>query len=227
MFHFVPPKPIRQFKYYCDKKFRIDLIEDLYEKHEDYGILYLNGCEFTFYCLNGYDLYEVTKTTRKKLPRTHRRGGQSQNRFARLHDEAIHNYLVKINEACLDVFINEDTSLPNIKGMVIIGSGNKKMQFQTVLDSRLKTIVLGVFTSERLDYQVALEVIQKFTREKNISLVKEVFDCGGKLSYGEKEVIENVENGLMEMIILTPQLEKSLIDKGINDKYLGWRHYST
>ena len=70
LFYFTPPKPIKKRNYLCDKHFRVDFIEDLYQQHEDYGILYLNGDEFTFYCLNGPDLFEVTKTTRKKLPRT-------------------------------------------------------------------------------------------------------------------------------------------------------------
>lgn len=210
IFYFTPPKPIKKYIYLCDKYFRVDFIEDLYQKYTDYGILYLNGDEFTFYCLNGPDLFEVTKTTRKKLPRTHRRGGQSQNRIARLRDEAINNYLTKINEACVDTFIDENTTLPNIEGLVIIGSGNKKQQFYSKLDARLKNIHLGTFTAERLDYEIITGTITKSIRSKNIKLVKSVFDDTAKLQYGKKEVIDCLKNGLLETIILTPDMNDTI-----------------
>ena len=216
--YFVPPKPIREFRYLCDKKFRTELIEDLYQQYEDYGVLYLAGCEFTFYILNGKDLYEITKTTRKKLPRTHKRGGQSQNRIARLRDEAIHNYLVKINELCVDYFIDPETTLPKIKGLVIMGSGNKKVKLQDKLDPRIKKILLGVFTSEEFNHQIVTNAVDSFIRGKDIKIVRDVLDSGDKLEYGEKEIIDALDNGFMESIIITPQMEKELEKKKIDIK---------
>ena len=218
IFYFIPPKPIKKYIYLCDKHFRIDFIEDLYQKHADYGILYLNGDEFTFYCLNGPDLFEVTKTTRKKLPRTHRRGGQSQNRIARIRDEAINNYLTKINEACIETFIDENTTLPNIEGFIIIGSGNKKEKFQSKLDARLKQVHLGTFTSERLDYEIVTDTVTKSIRQKNIIMIENIFNDTDKLQYGEIEVIESLKNGLMEIIILTPDMNEKLKKEDINIK---------
>lgn len=215
---FVPPKPIREFRYLCDKKFLIDLIEDLYQEHDDYGVLYLAGCEYTFYVLNGADLYEITKTTRKKLPRTHKRGGQSQNRIARLRDEAIHVYLTKINEACLDLYIDTETSLPKIKGFVIIGSGNKKVKLQDKLDPRIKSILLGVFTSDKLDYDVAKEAVDNSIRQKDIAIMKNVLDSGDKLEYGEKEILDALDYGYMETIIITSNMETQLHNKNIDIK---------
>lgn len=218
--HFVPPKPIREFRYLCDKKFRTELIEDLYQVYEDYGVLYLAGCEYTFYVLNGKDLYEITRTTRKKLPRTHKRGGQSQNRIARLRDEAIHNYLVKINELCVDYFIDPETSLPKIKGFIVIGSGNKKVKFQDKLDPRIRRILLGVFTSDQLDCEIVLNSVNGFIRQKHLNIVKDVLDSGNKLEYGEKEVIEAIQEGFMESVIITPDMEKRLKKKNINIKQM-------
>ena len=216
--YFVPPKPIREFNYMCDKKFRIELIEDLYQEYEDYGVLYLAGCEFTFYVLNGKDLYELTKTTRKKLPRTHRRGGQSQNRIARLRDEAIHNYIVKINEACLNLFIDPETSLPKIKGFVIIGSGNKKTKLNDKLDPRLKAILLGVFTSDDLDYDIAYNAVYTFIEGKDRAIVKDVLDSGEKIEYGKKEILEALKCGYLETVILTSDMEKELEKENHNIK---------
>lgn len=170
--------------------------------------------------MNGPDLFEVTKTTRKKLPRTHRRGGQSQNRIARLRDEAINNYLTKINEACIDTFIDTNTTLPNIEGLIIIGSGNKKIQLESKLDARLKNIHLGTFTSERLDYETITDTVSKSIRQKNKLLVKSVFDTPDKLQYGKKEVIDNLKTGLLETIILTPDMNDELDKSNDNIKEL-------
>jgi peptide chain release factor subunit 1 len=214
--YFVPPKPVRDFNYLCDKKFRTELIEDLYQEHEDYGVLYLAGCEFTFYVLNGKDLYELTKTTRKRLPRTHRRGGQSQNRIARLRDEAIHNYIIKINEECLDLFIDTQTTLPKIKGFVIIGSGNKKTKLSDKLDPRLKAILLGVFTSDDIDYDIAYGAVNTFIQGKDNAIVKDVLESGEKLEYGKKQILEALECGYLEKIIITSDMEKELETENYN-----------
>lgn len=216
--HFVPPKPIREFRYLCDKRFRIELIEDLYQEYDDYGVLYLAGCEYTFYVLNGKDLYEITKTTRKKLPRTHKRGGQSQNRIARLRDEAIHVYLGKLNEACLDMFIDENTTLPKIKGFVIMGSGNKKIKLQDQLDPRIKSILLGVFTSDRLDIDIVLSSVSEFIKQKDNKIVQDILNAGDKLEYGEKEILEALNSGYMETILITPDIETKFKKKQINIK---------
>lgn len=216
--YFIPPKPIRDFIYLCDKKFRTDLIEDLYQSYDDYGVLYLSGCEFSFYVLNGTDLYEITKTTRKQLPRTHKRGGQSQNRIARLRDEAIHNYLIKLNEKCTELFIDEKTSLPKIKGLVIIGSGNKKVKLHDVLDPRLKTILLATITSDHLDYNIALQTVNKSIHDKNNKIVSHILDDDTKLEYGQKEVIKALDDGFIKSIIITPDMENKLEQLQINIK---------
>jgi peptide chain release factor subunit 1 len=214
--YFVPPKPIREFVYLCDKKFRIDLIEDLYQQYDDYGVLYLSGCEFSFYILNGKDLYEITKTTRKRLPRTHKRGGQSQNRIARLRDEAIHNYLVKLNEKCLELFIDEKTTLPKIKGLVIIGSGNKKIKFQDKLDPRIKAILLGVITSDHLDYKTAFDTVQRSIKEQDNKIIQDILDDENTLEYGEKETIKSLDDGYLKCIIITPKMKTKLIKNNID-----------
>lgn len=210
--HFIPPKPIKHFTYLCDKVFHIEMIEELYEQHPDYGIIHIDGCQFSFYILNGIDLYDITKTTRKKLPRTHKRGGQSQNRIARLRDEAIHNYLVKINEKSLELFIDDLTTLPNINGLVIIGGGNKKTKLVDLLDSRLKNILLGTLTMEYLDSTKIIKLVNKSIKDKETQLINYILDISNehKLEYGQKEIITNLQNGMMEMIVITKEIEKKI-----------------
>jgi len=205
--YFIPPKPIREFIYLCDKTFRTDLIEDLYQVYDDYGVLYLSGYEFSFYVLNGKDLYEITKTTRKRLPRTHKRGGQSQNRIARLRDEAIHNYLTILNEKCLELFIDDKTTLPKIKGLVIIGAGDKKVKLYDQLDHRIKAILLATITSDHLDSNIALETVNKSILSKNNKIVEDILDDKTKLEYGEKETIAALDEGYLEIVIVTPKME--------------------
>lgn len=204
-FYFITPKPICKFVYLCDKCFHTDLIENLYQTYDDYGVLYLDGCEYSFYVLNGSELYEVTKTTRKRLPRTHKRGGQSQNRIARLRQEAINVYLTKINEASVDLFIDEATSLPKIKGLIIIGAGNKKDQFTHKLDPRLSTIVLSVVTSDHLDTDTVVQIVDESISRHNERIIKNVLADNTRLEYGHKEVLAKLDDGLLETIIITQE----------------------
>lgn len=145
----------------------------------------------------------MTKTTRKQLPRTHCRGGQSQNRIARLRDEAIHNYLVKLNEKCVELFIDPKTSLPRIKGLVIMGAGNKKMKLQDVLDPRIKGIILEIVTTEYLDATIASQIVDNAIQHKNQTIVSSVLKNEAKLEYGHQEVIQLLDDGMLEIIIVT------------------------
>jgi peptide chain release factor subunit 1 len=97
------------------------------------------------------------------LPKKHGRGGQSAARFGRLRLEKRHNYVRKVRacaRACVCVLVEGLTprgqvtefavqhfitnDLPNVKGLVLAGSGEFKQQLMLVdfFDQRLKKIVI-------------------------------------------------------------------------------------
>ena len=73
----------------------------------------------------------------KCLAYRHGRGGQSALRFARLRLEKRHNYVRKVAELAVQMFITADK--PNVSGLVLAGSADFKSELQTsdMFDQRL------------------------------------------------------------------------------------------
>lgn len=71
------------------------------------------------------------------LPKKHGRGGQSALRFARLRLEKRHNYLRKVAEMSVTMFITDNK--PNIRGLVLCGSAEFKndLAASDLFDGRL------------------------------------------------------------------------------------------
>ena len=72
------------------------------------------------------------------LPKKHGRGGQSALRFARLRMEKRHNYVRKVAETAVQLFISNDK--PNISGMILAGSADFKTELSQsdMFDPRLQ-----------------------------------------------------------------------------------------
>eukprot|EP01052_Picozoa_sp_SAG31_P047678 SAG31_NODE_9647_length_1246_cov_1.189189_1_plen_75_part_10 len=70
------------------------------------------------------------------------RGGQSAQRFARLRMEKRHNYLRKVAETAVQMFITSDKV--NVSGLVLAGSADFKTELGTsdLLDLRLKAAII-------------------------------------------------------------------------------------
>ena len=142
----IPPKPITECIYKCDKKFHTECLIDLYKDHDCYGAVFITGTGCIFYEISGTatNLLEKFKV---KLPNEHSRGGQSQNRISHLRDEAIHNYITKCVERTNKYYI--ENGLPSIKKLIIAGPAEKKILLQNRLIPHLKDIcVIATHTTE-------------------------------------------------------------------------------
>ena len=78
------------------------------------------------------------------LPKKHGRGGQSALRFARLRLEKRHNYLRKVAETAVQMFIANDR--PNVAGLILAGSAEFKQRLNQsdLFDIRLQAIVTKI-----------------------------------------------------------------------------------
>lgn len=79
------------------------------------------------------------------LPKKHRSGGQSAQRFGRIRDGMRHNYVRKVAEEAVRQFIDDDKI--NVAGLVLAGSAEFKVVLSQsdLFDLRLrqKVIVLA------------------------------------------------------------------------------------
>lgn len=120
----------------------VQALEELLESDAKYGFIVMDGNGSLFGTLSGNTRDILHKFT-VDLPKKHGRGGQSALRFARLRLEKRHNYVRKVAETAVQMFIT-DGQRPNVAGLVVAGSAEfkDKLVDSEMFDPRLKAIVL-------------------------------------------------------------------------------------
>ena len=141
---FEPFKPINTSLYLCDNKFHTEALQELLESDAKYGFIIMDGNGSLFGTLSG-NTRNVLHKFSVDLPKKHGRGGQSALRFARLRLEKRHNYVRKVAETSVQMFVT-DGQRPNVAGLVVAGSAEfkEKLLDSELFDPRLKAIVLLV-----------------------------------------------------------------------------------
>ena len=213
---FEPFKPINKFIYKCDNKFHTEALMELLEDDKKYGFIIVDGSGAVYGTLSGNNKEILAKFT-VDLPKKHGRGGQSQMRFARIRLEKRHNYLRKVAETAVTVFIEND--LPNVEGLILAGSSvfKKQLSQTDMFDKRLKSIVLQVidiayggeagFNQAILFAQETLKNVQ-FVKEKKLlsAYFDEINKDTGKFCYGVKDTMYALEGGAIETLIVWEEL---------------------
>lgn len=78
------------------------------------------------------------------LPTKIRRGGQSKNRYARLYNEKVHRYLLRVAETAIEHCTSH--GVPSVKGIILAGSVNMKERLasHSAFDSGNRRQVVGL-----------------------------------------------------------------------------------
>lgn len=138
-----PLKPLRRGFYRCDNRFHTELLlEQLVDGHARFGFIILDGSDASFYLLNGKNRETLFEWSKVNLPKKHGRGGQSQNRFARIREEKRELYVNRVAELTIDHFITENVC--NVQGLILAGCADLKNELFAKLDPRLKASVLTI-----------------------------------------------------------------------------------
>lgn len=217
-----PTNPIEKKLYICDNKFHTQHLEDNLEDKKTYGLITLEAGSSSIAILTGSKL-DIIRSMHGAVPKKHRAGGQSAARFGRLRDEAIDRFLKRIAERAKDIYL--DTEEYEVKGLIIGGPGlfkNKLIQ-DGYLDRRLQKIVLKTFDlsygsgkegmNELVEY--SKEVIEgvRFIEEKELvsQWLDHVYKDTGLASYGEKEIRSLFNQGAVNTLLLSEELDKTRV----------------
>jgi peptide subunit release factor 1 (eRF1) len=175
---FSPPRPIKKFIYWCGKDFITEPIEELYkEPIERYGILKVFGEETVVQISNEFGEVKTIDVKTTKLQKRQDRGGQSQNRIARLRLETIHNYLKSAAEKATAAFVSE--GVPNVNAILVVGSGLKKEQILEYLNIKVPIYVKTINLTE--DYSnYIFEMIAEVGKNKETRELNEVLELMAK-----------------------------------------------
>lgn len=120
-----------------------------------FGFIVMDGSGCLFGTLQG-NAKEILHKFSVELPKKHGRGGQSALRFARLRMEKRHNYLRKVAEMAVEMFIKNDKV--TVTGLVLAGSAQFKTELgqSDMFDQRLQ-----------VSFFCVIQTISKFSRQKS------------------------------------------------------------
>merc|ERR1711937_631426 len=218
---FEPFKPINTSLYLCDNKFHTEALQELLTDDNKFGFIIMDGNGALFGTLQG-NTREVLHKFTVDLPKKHGRGGQSAVRFARLREEKRHNYVRKVAETAVQMFIKDDKV--NVEGLILAGSADFKSNLNTsdMFDNRLKVAVLqevDISYGGEAGFNQAIELSQdtlktvKFIQEKKLLL--KYFDEinrndgieAGKYCFGIVDTMNALESGACETLIVWENLD--------------------
>jgi len=214
---FEPFKPINTSLYLCDNKFHTEALSALLADDNKFGFIVMDGNGALFGTLQG-NTREVLHKFTVDLPKKHGRGGQSALRFARLRMEKRHNYVRKVAETAVQLFISNDK--PNCAGLVLAGSADFKTELSQsdMFDPRLQAKVIklvDVSYGGENGFNQAIELAAeslanvKFIQEKKLigKYFEEISQDTGKYCFGVVDTLKALECGAVEILICWENLD--------------------
>ncbi|MEM0480625.1 MAG: peptide chain release factor aRF-1 [Candidatus Aenigmatarchaeota archaeon] len=208
-----PPEPLNVKLYHCDQEFVLEPLKELLKEKDVYGLIVLDAKEATIGILRGKNIIPVFNKE-SDVPSKTSKGGWSQQRYKRIREQALDEWLKKIGEKASQIFLQE-----NVKGIIIGGPGPTKEEFVNgdYLDYRLKNKVIAVkdvgYTDEYgLEELVkrSQDVLQEasITKEKNI--LNDFFAKIAKnenVVYGYSNTIKYLESGALEKLLISEDFD--------------------
>lgn len=211
-----PPEPVPVNLYRCDNTFHLEPLEGMVGDKQAYGLVVIDRSEATIGLLKG-ERVEVLRNHQSMVPRKHTKGGQSQQRFERLIEEAAQNFFKKVGESASELF----NRIEDLQGILVGGPGQTKEQWLKGdhLHHELQKKVLDTFDTGYTDEHGLDELVDNahdfleqlgLTREKDLinRFLAEVRKEGGLFSYGEDQVRERLKMGAVDTLLLSEELRR-------------------
>lgn len=209
LFAISPPEPIKVQLYHCDSQFLLDpLIVE--RRRERFGLIAMDGKEATLAILEG-NVYKIVKDIPYLGPSKTVKGGSAAARYDRTLEEAKENYFKRVGAAMDEIFLPSGIRKVIIGGPGPVKETFAKLRFFNYQFELLPTIDIG-YTGEYGIIELVDKVPSIIAEEKAIR-AKELFGRfmkeivkEGLAVYGAKEVITALEQGKVEILLLSEKL---------------------
>jgi len=210
-----PPEPIQIYLYRCDARFHTDHLQEFLKEKETFGIIVLDASDAAFATVRGKRL-EVVKQITSGIPGKFRAGGQSARRFDRQREAKLQEYFTRIGEHANEIFL----PIENLKSMLLGGPGPTKYDFEkgNYLHYTLKEKIVATVDTSYVNDRGVEEVVDKsedilrrirYVEEKKVmqKFLREIGQDSGLATYGEEDVRKYLNNGIVETLLLSEDLE--------------------
>lgn len=216
-----PPVPLKTRIYRCDKEFVLDLLRDVMETKEVYGLVVIDRRDANIALLKGKAIVPLLKT-HSQVPGKFKAGGQSAARFARVREGAVKDHYKKVGEYVKEQFLK----MKGLKGIIVGGPGPTKYDFVDgdFITNEVKKKIIGIkdlsYTGEfgleeLVDKSQDLLAKEEIADEKKIMnrFLELLAKNPAKVSYGEAEVMNNLKLGAVDVLLLSEALDDSKIEE--------------
>jgi peptide chain release factor subunit 1 len=216
-----PPVPLNMRIYRCDKDFKLDIIREMLDTKESYGLIVMDRRDANIAFLKGKTIVPLLKT-HSEVPGKFKAGGQSAPRFARLREGAAKEHYKKVAEYAKEQFLGNE----NLKGIIVGGPGPTKYDFVEggYLTTELKNKVIAI---KDLSYTGDFGLEELVEKSEDVLASEEVakekktmgtfFDKlsknPGMVTYGEAETMSKLKLGAVELVLLSDELDDVKIDE--------------
>jgi len=216
-----PPKPMKVKLYRCDQIFVLDPLKEMLETDEVYGLLVIDRKEATIGILEGKSIKSLQHMT-SGVPSKVRAGGQSAMRFHRITEGLAKEFFRRVSETMKELFFENK----KLKGILIGGPIPTKEEFVETgnLVTALKDKIIAIKDQGDTDSSGLKELVdscQDVLAEQEIIKQKKILDDffralakePEKVCYGEKEVKQRLEEGMVKILVLSKSLKKDKLQE--------------
>lgn len=206
-----PPEPLKQRIYRCDQNFITDALKEMVRETEIYGLVVLDKSEADIGLLSGKKIKSL-KHMESIVPGKTKAGGWSANRYARIREGMLNDFLKKVG----DIASAQFKDLRDLKGVLIGGSGPVKNMFAEgdFLNYEVKNKIIGIIdTSYTGSYgmQETVDRAEDVLEEASVMKEKKILDRffgelekdSGLATYGLRETMESLKSGNIELLLIS------------------------
>ena len=214
LYEVIPPEPVPISIYRCDSRFYLDPLKDMTKIKNIIGLFTVDRKESCVALLKGRKV-EILDYLTSGIPGKHRQGGQSAQRFERLHELAIHEFFKRVADR-----INQYFSSSDVTGVIVGGPGPTKNYFinEDYLQNRVKNKIIAVVDTGYTDEQGIQEIVNKIpeilkehelTQEKKIvsDFIYKVMK-GDRVIFGKNQTLQALLEGRLDTLLVSEEYDK-------------------
>src|SRR3989344_6051056 len=221
IFSIEPPEPLQLRTYRCDQTFLLDPLKEMIEEKDVYGLIVLDNREGNIGILKGTMIREIKNMT-SDVPGKTTKGGQSQQRYARIREIAAKVFHKKIAEVANKEFLE----MKNLKGILLGGPGPTKETFlnENVLNNEIRKKILAI---KDLSYtgdfglkelvEKSNDVLSQQSSIKEKELLDKFFTLLAKspkkVVYGKEKTLRDLDMSAVDIVIISDDLDDIFIDE--------------
>ncbi len=228
-----PPQPLLSFRYRCDSTFELTQLEDMLIDKKSYGLFVIDRSEAAFGIATGKRIH-VQEHLVSNIMGKHRQGGQSAQRFERLIEEAAHNFFKRATEHACDYWL---PNLENIQAIIIGGPGATKDfvvkhdYFHHEIAKKIAKTTFDVGYSNESGVRELVGNAGQMMGEIELDAERKIMDAflseliknHPKATYGERMVIQALDQGAVQKLLISESLRKNVVTLQCNSCNNEWK----